>query len=171
MRRVGQGAGFCACTTCCASWSYRRFLTNDKRKQWRRFRIGVTAFFFSCARGRQSLLSFFEYALFLSTSPAVADTCLPILLLRHCHTGTEDAVDRKPSVSWNARPVYESERSPPLQKSTTFSRFSIVFAQNSTCLAQLFSTFLYCCPLNFKTPQFPYPQCPSIGVADFFLEK
>ena len=29
----------------------------------------------------------------------------------------------------------------------------------------------YCCPLNFKAPQFPYPQCPSIGVADFFLEK
>ncbi len=29
----------------------------------------------------------------------------------------------------------------------------------------------YCCPLNFKTPQIPYPQCPSIGVADFFLEK
>ena len=29
----------------------------------------------------------------------------------------------------------------------------------------------YCCPLNFKTPQFSYPQCPSIGVADFFLEK
>lgn len=28
----------------------------------------------------------------------------------------------------------------------------------------------YCCPLNFKTPQFPYPQCPSIGVVDFFLE-
>ena len=30
---------------------------------------------------------------------------------------------------------------------------------------------LYCCPVNFKTPQIHYPQCPSIGVADFFLEK
>ena len=30
---------------------------------------------FSLAQGGQSLLSFFEYALFLSTSPAVADTC------------------------------------------------------------------------------------------------
>ena len=29
----------------------------------------------------------------------------------------------------------------------------------------------YCCPVNFKTPQVHYPQCPSIGVADFFLEK
>ena len=29
----------------------------------------------------------------------------------------------------------------------------------------------YCCPLNFKTIQFSYLQCPSIGVADFFLEK
>lgn len=47
----------------------------------------------------------------------------------------------KLSVFGNARPVYESERSPPLQKSTTFSRFSTVFAQNSTCLVQLFSTF------------------------------
>ena len=33
------------------------------------------------------------------------------------------------------------------------------------------SLTIYCCPLNFKTPQFPYPQCLSIGVADFFLEK
>jgi len=48
----------------------------------------------------------------------------------------------KLSVFGNARPVYESERSPPLQKSTTFSRFSTVFAQKSTCLVQLFSTFL-----------------------------
>ena len=29
----------------------------------------------------------------------------------------------------------------------------------------------YCCPLNFKTTRFPYPQRPSIGVADFFFEK
>ena len=29
----------------------------------------------------------------------------------------------------------------------------------------------YCCPLNFKTTHFPYPQRPSIGVADFFFEK
>ena len=29
----------------------------------------------------------------------------------------------------------------------------------------------YCCPLNFKTPRFPYPQCLSIGIADFFWEK
>ena len=49
----------------------------------------------------------------------------------------------KLSVFGNSRPVYESERSPPLQKSTTFSRFSTVFAQNPTCLVQLFSTFLY----------------------------
>ena len=49
----------------------------------------------------------------------------------------------KLSVFGNARPIYESERSPPLQKSTTFSRFSTVFAQNSTCLVQLFSTFLH----------------------------
>ena len=144
MRRVGRGAGFCACTTCCASWSCRRFLTNDKRKQWCRFRIGATAFFFSCARVRQSLLSFFEYALFLSTSPAVADTCplhIVYFVIAIQAPKTRQAV--KLSVSWNARPVYESERSPPLQKSTTFSRFSTVFAQNSTCLAQLFSTFLH----------------------------
>ena len=31
--------------------------------------------------------------------------------------------------------------------------------------------WFYCCPLNFKTPQFPYPQCPSIGVADFFWKS
>ena len=29
----------------------------------------------------------------------------------------------------------------------------------------------YCCPLNFKTTHFPYPQRPSIGVADSFFEK
>ena len=29
----------------------------------------------------------------------------------------------------------------------------------------------YCCPLNFKTTHFPYPQRPSIGVTDFFWEK
>ena len=29
----------------------------------------------------------------------------------------------------------------------------------------------YCCPLNFKMTRFSYPQRPSIGVADFFLEK
>ena len=29
----------------------------------------------------------------------------------------------------------------------------------------------YCCPLNFKTTRFPYPQRPSIGVADSFFEK
>ena len=29
----------------------------------------------------------------------------------------------------------------------------------------------YCCPLNFKMTGFSYPQRPSIGVADFFLEK
>ena len=29
----------------------------------------------------------------------------------------------------------------------------------------------YCCPLNYKSSRFPYPQHPSIGVADFFLEK
>ena len=31
--------------------------------------------------------------------------------------------------------------------------------------------FNYCCPLNFKTTRFPYPQRPSIGVADSFFEK
>ena len=30
--------------------------------------------------------------------------------------------------------------------------------------------FKYCCPLNFKTTRFPYPQRPSIGVADSFFE-
>ena len=30
---------------------------------------------------------------------------------------------------------------------------------------------VYCCPLNFKTTRFPYPQRPSIGVADSFFEK
>ena len=30
---------------------------------------------------------------------------------------------------------------------------------------------LYCCPLNFKMTRFPYPQRPSIGVADSFFEK
>ena len=30
---------------------------------------------------------------------------------------------------------------------------------------------IYCCPLNFKTTRFPYPQRPSIGVADSFFEK
>ena len=29
----------------------------------------------------------------------------------------------------------------------------------------------YCCPLNLKTTRFPYPQRPSIGVADSFFEK
>ena len=29
----------------------------------------------------------------------------------------------------------------------------------------------YCCPLNFKTTRFLYPQRPSIGVADSFFEK
>ena len=29
----------------------------------------------------------------------------------------------------------------------------------------------YCCPLNFKSSRFPYPQLPSIGVADSFFEK
>ena len=29
----------------------------------------------------------------------------------------------------------------------------------------------YCCPVNFKTTHFPYPQRPSIGVADSFFEK
>ena len=29
----------------------------------------------------------------------------------------------------------------------------------------------YWCPLNFKMTRFSYPQRPSIGVADFFLEK
>ena len=34
-----------------------------------------------------------------------------------------------------------------------------------------YSTENYCCPLNFKTTRFPYPQRPSIGVADSFFEK
>ena len=33
------------------------------------------------------------------------------------------------------------------------------------------SNLYYCCPLNFKTTRFAYPQRPSIGVADSFFEK
>ena len=33
------------------------------------------------------------------------------------------------------------------------------------------AVYNYCCPLNFKTTRFPYPQRPSIGVADSFFEK
>ena len=29
----------------------------------------------------------------------------------------------------------------------------------------------YCCPPNFKSARFLYPQCPSIGIADFVFEK
>ena len=29
----------------------------------------------------------------------------------------------------------------------------------------------YCCPVNFTTTHFPYPQRPSIGVADSFFKK
>jgi len=37
----------------------------------------------------------------------------------------------------------------------------------------IFPSFInkYCCPLNYKSLRFPYPQRPSIGVAGFFLEK
>ena len=34
-----------------------------------------------------------------------------------------------------------------------------------------FSIPFYCCPVNFTTTHFPYPQRPSIGVADSFFEK
>ena len=36
---------------------------------------------------------------------------------------------------------------------------------------QISVIFYYCCPVNFKTTHFPYPQRPSIGVADSFFEK
>ena len=48
---------------------------------------------------------------------------------------------------------------------------AFMLGHNGRLIADEYFVFYYCCPLNFKTPQFPYPQCPSIGVADFFLEK
>ena len=74
---------------------------------------------------------------------------------------------------WNM--TFWSKRTPECYPKYRHDHLVKIVSALSACSALRFAGKIwfceYCCLQNFKSSRFPYPQRPSIGVADFFWEN